>query len=120
MVNVRELKNGMTLLTHEYDELQEREKAMFGSVFGVDAQRQEVILMIKGELRTFPANRLWRLPYEAEVKKTITTSMEKMLMGFIVGINDGLVSTAGLQEIANAFKGHGIKPVRTQELVEVL
>lgn len=137
MVDIKTIRPGMQLLFYEPNilrllekegkkpgeiEKQQEKTAFLGKVFSVDLPKNEIALMVRGEIRTFSPDALWSLPDEAG-KTTMNASSDKVtekLMSLIVGIHDGRVGSMGLQEVADILRKRGVKPIRAQELIEVL
>lgn len=122
MVDINKIRKGNILITEEMMFGQMR--LLYGPVFLIDNENNEVTIRLGEELRSFPVERLWTIPafmvHKTAEPKVLITPGTKVLAGFIATILGGNLERNNANEIVEEIKKKGIQPTRVQEALEVL
>jgi len=122
MVDINKIRKGNILITEEMMFGQMR--LLYGPIFLIDNENNEVTIRLGEDLRSFPVERLWTIPafivYKTAEPKVLITPGTKVLAGFIATILDGDLERNNTNEIVEEIRKRGIQPTRVQEALEVL
>lgn len=126
-IEMARVKKGDILITEEFQYGQTR--LLYGPVFLIDFERNEVAIQSGEDIRSFPPNKLWTIPaflshkLGKETPKVLPPSANhatRVLAGFLKSVLEGNIDQANQKDVLEELKKKNLPETRIQAVYEVM
>lgn len=120
-MEINKVRKGETLITEEIR--YGRQQLVYGPVMIIDLERGEIGIKTEDGVRSFRPEQLSTISTFVNNCRSGKSSPSlglRTLMGYIMSVAEGQVNERTLREIVDEFKKQGVKPVASQEVLDLL